>query len=102
MALFGDWRDIRSAIEAAYSEIGKTAGKDGIDRADWDLVDKSIKAYRRLAERTCVNCDKPITFQCEIVCLDCSGPLHKECAPRHFWPNGRPKGSVHQSGCKHV
>ena len=89
MSLTGDWRDTREVIEAAYADMGESHPGD-IPHRDWDLVDRALVAFKLRAGRTCSQCAGPIEFRAEIVCLDCGAPLHRECAPRHFWPNGRP------------
>ena len=88
--LFGDWRDTRAVLEAGYAAIGETHPGDLPER-DWKLAEAMIAAFRDRARRPCAECGKMIDYRAEIVCLDCGCALHKECAPRHFWPNGRPK-----------
>ncbi|TBW32608.1 hypothetical protein EYW49_21970 [Siculibacillus lacustris] len=89
MALFGDWRDTRAVIEAAYEGIGESH-PGNIPRRDWNLVERALEKFKALSGRTCGECGQPIAFRAEIVCLDCGVALHKGCAPRHFWPAGRP------------
>jgi hypothetical protein len=84
-----DWRPVRDAIEAAYEVMGEPRKLNIPDR-DWQLGGLVIAAYREQNCRTCAECQKLIPYRSEIVCLDCKCALHVECAPRHFWPNGRP------------
>jgi hypothetical protein len=87
---FGDWRPIRDAIEAAYGEMGIERG-NSIDRRDWNLVGLAMN-YAEFASRpACVECKKRLRQHQIIRCLDCKMPLCEACAPRHFWPDGRPK-----------
>ncbi len=85
-----DWRPTRAALEAAYTAIGETHTGD-LPVRDWNLATAILDAYRAQQIRICAECRKPIPYRAEIVCLDCKCALHAECAPRHFWPNGRPK-----------
>lgn len=88
--MHGDWRDTRSALQIAYQAIGETHPGD-IPERDWDLATALGTAFVDQRQRNCAGCQKSIPYREEIVCLDCGAPLHKECAPRHFWPKGRPK-----------
>ena len=94
MTVLGDWRDIRSAIEAAYAKIGEVH-TGNIPRRDWDLVESAIAEFKKNSELMCGECRESINFREEIVCLDCGTPLHRSCADRHFWPNGRPNTGIH-------
>lgn len=89
MASYGDWRVTRAALEAAYRATGEIHQGDLPER-DWKLAEALLDAFCEGARRTCAGCGKVIEFRAEIVCLDCGCALHKECAPRHFWPKGRP------------
>lgn len=84
-----DWTVTRRAIETAYSALGEPVPND-IPERDWRLVGLALEADRIASIRTCVECRKPIEHGVQIVCLDCHAALHEACAPRHFWPNGRP------------
>lgn len=87
--LFGDWRDVRAALGEAYRALGEEH-TGNLPERDWKLASEVIGSFRDACCSDCVECRKKIEFRCEIVCLDCGAPLHKKCAPRHFWPNGRP------------
>lgn len=90
--LFGDWRDTRDALETAYRVLGE-AHPGNLPERDWKLADALKVAFIEQNQRTCAECLKPIEYRSEIVCLDCGCALHKVCAPRHFWPKGRPKAA---------
>jgi hypothetical protein len=86
---FGDWRPIRNAIETAYREIGEEVPQT-IPFRDWNLAGLAIKAYEQASLPKCVECKRKLDWPSVIRCLDCKAPLCEHCAPRHFWPNGRP------------
>lgn len=88
--MHGDWRDTREALQAAYLVLGEDHPGNIPDR-DWKLAEALREAMIEQSQLSCVECHKPIRYRAEIVCLDCGAPLHRECAPRHFWPRGRPK-----------
>lgn len=90
--IFHDWQPIRKAIEAAYEALGQEIGGD-IPEADWNLAGLAIDAYRHETRAKCIDCRSPLWPSQTIRCLDCKAPLCERCAPRHFWPNGRPGGS---------
>ena len=87
---FDDWRPIRNAIEAAYTELGQKVPKN-IDKEIWNLVGLSIHHYSHAMQFDCAECRKSLRHGTEIRCLDCKAVLCEQCAPRHFWPNGRPR-----------
>jgi hypothetical protein len=89
--LFGDWRDTRAALEKAFEKIGEKPTETGYPKRDWDLVSEAIGAYREAQAYTCIECKSTVAYGTEIRCLDCKATLCEVCAPRHFWPNGRPK-----------
>lgn len=89
----GDWRDTRTVLgrmeaelEMTYQEYAKTE--------PWKFADLVIQHYKRLAQPVCAECRKKI-IGFDIRCLDCKATLCELCAPRHFWPNGRPKEDNH-------
>lgn len=86
---FHDWRPIRNAIEAAYRELGQPVPSD-IPTADWNLVGVAIEQFERAARPACIECQRSLDRYEVIRCLDCKAPLCERCAPKHFWPNGRP------------
>lgn len=88
MALFGDWRDTRAALEAARAKVGNCIHEE---KRDWELASAIIVAYREAQSFTCGECEKGIPYGQEIRCIDCKLPMHEACARVHFWPNGRPK-----------
>ncbi len=85
-----DWRSTRDALERAYEAMCEVHPGDLPER-DWRLAAALRDVFVEQSQRTCAECKKPIRYREEIVCLDCGAPLHKHCAPKHFWPNGRPK-----------
>lgn len=87
-----DWRTTRDALEAAYKVLGEDH-PGSLPERDWNLATALREAFLIRSRYTCLECHEPIRYREEIVCLDCNAPLHKDCAPRHFWPNGRPDGS---------
>jgi hypothetical protein len=90
MRSFGDWRPIRNAIEAAYRELGEDV-PSSIPERDWNLAGLSITLHERASMPRCTECKEPFdNWHAVIRCLDCKAPLCERCAPRHFWPNGRP------------
>lgn len=91
MSLFGDWRDTRAAVEAAYKAMGLPVPAS-IPRHDWNLAGEAIKAYCEAQKVSCYECHgEPMTPHEWIRCFDCNGIVCRTCAPKHFWPNGRPK-----------
>lgn len=89
---FGDWRPIRNAIEAAYAEMGiEVTGS--IDRRDWNLIGLALNHAEFASRATCLECKERLPQHAVIRCLDCKAALCERCAPRHFWPNGRPRDS---------
>lgn len=87
---FDDWLPIRNAIDKARAELGLEALKS-IPEDEWNLVGTAIEKYLEGLKAPCCECKKPIDIRHRIVCYDCKAPLCEACAPRHFWPNGRPK-----------
>lgn len=86
-----DWRPTRDALDLAYIAMGET--HLNIPERDWNLATALRDAFVKQSEFTCAGCQRPIRYREEIRCLDCGAALHKECAPRHFWPNGRPEAA---------
>jgi len=87
-----DWRPTRDALTLVYRAMGEPVPLD-IPRRDWELASGLRSVFIDQHTYTCAECRKPIPYRTEITCLDCNAPLHKECAPRHFWPKGRPKNA---------
>lgn len=89
---FGDWRAVRKAIEQSYVAMGKQV-PSSIPREDWNLVGLAIAAHAFNTRCPCagLRCEKKLYAHEVIRCLDCKAPLCEDCAPGHFWPNGRPK-----------
>lgn len=88
--IFGNWQSIRAAIEAAYTALGREVPKS-IPTEDWNFAGLAIDAYAHGMRSTCCECKNKLWPSETIRCLDCKAPLCEGCAPRHFWPNGRPK-----------
>jgi hypothetical protein len=92
MALFGDWRDVRAAVEAAIETVDGTRPTGNLDKRDYALVEAALEHYRQAQAFACVECGEKVPYGQEIRCVDCKGAMHEGCAKRHFWPNGRPRG----------
>lgn len=90
----GDWQSVRAAIEAAYAVLGIQQGQSGIDKRDWNLVLLALDFKTHASQPQCVECQQRVPWNQSITCYDCGAPMHKDCATRHFWPNGRPKDGV--------
>lgn len=87
---FYDWQSLRNTIQTVKAVLNDPV-EGSIDRKDWNFAGLCIDHFKHTSRRTCVECETLIPFQREIVCYDCEAPLCRNCAPRHFWPNGRPK-----------
>jgi hypothetical protein len=87
--IFDDWISIRAAIEAAYRALGREVPTN-IPVDDWNLVGLAIEAYQHASRPSCWDCRARLWPSQIIRCLDCKAPLCERCAPKHFWPNGRP------------
>ena len=87
--MFGDWRSIRNAIDAAREVLGEPPAGN-IPDPDWKLVGLAMTYNDWVSRISCINCQKKLLRYQEIRCLDCKAVLCEQCAPRHFWPNGRP------------
>jgi len=94
---FGDWRPVRDAIEAAQRALGKTP-TDDIPTDVWNLVGLAMDYHAFSSAPHCVECEKHLFRRTVIRCFDCKAPLCETCAPRHFWPNGRPTSEVPRVG----
>ena len=92
---YGDWRDTKAAITDAYGVIGETH-KGDVPERDWKLVDAALTSYRDALQSVCIECKTVLPVKSEIRCLDCKAPLCETCAPKHFWPNGRPRSETHK------
>lgn len=92
--IFAGWQSIRAAADAVYEVLGKKhAG--GIVTDDWNLIGLGIDAYRHQTKTSCLECEKPLWPHEIIRCLECKTPLCETCAPKHFWPKGRPSDDLH-------
>lgn len=89
---FGDWHPVREAMTNAYSAMEVTI-EGNIPTREWNLVGLALDYHRHATMSACVNCKTPLDHWLVIRCLDCKAPLCEQCAPRHFWPNGRPQKS---------
>ena len=87
--LFGDWRDVRAALDLAVAEVDGAKPDSHVER-DWKLASAVIKHFRTAQASICFECREPVLYGREIRCLDCKAVLCERCAPRHFWPNSRP------------
>ena len=103
MALFGEWRDIRKAVEDAVEIVDGVRPTGSIDKRDYAIVRAAIESFRASQAFACIECGEVVEYGQEIRCLDCKRPLHERCAIRHFWPNGRPREDrrAHDSTPKH-
>lgn len=89
MTLFGDWRDVRAALDLAVADVDG-AKPQSHDQRDWKIAAAVVANFRAAQAFVCAECQKPLPYGQEIRCLDCKAALCEGCAPRHFWPNGRP------------
>jgi len=95
---FGDWPPIRNAIVAAYKALGQEAPSN-IPVEVWNIAGLAIDAYRHGARSHCIDCHEALWPQATIRCLDCKAPLCENCAPKHFWPDGkRPRTLTGETG----
>jgi hypothetical protein len=92
VALFGDWRDVRSAFEDAVEKVDETRPTGTLDQREYAIAAFTIESYRRAQAFVCAECAQPVPYGQEIRCIDCKAAMHESCARRHFWPNGRPAG----------
>ena len=93
--ILGDWRPYRKAIDAAYERIGEPL-QSNIPERDWNFACAVVAAFPDVTKTKCVNCKNDLAWHQAIRCLDCKSSLCETCAPRHLWPNGRPKAPDHK------
>ena len=92
--MFGGWQSIADAIRTAYSVTGERRPdqfNEDIPARDWNLIGTAIEYHADQLRPKCFNCTDPIDSGKDIRCLDCRVVFCPLCAPKHFWPNGRPK-----------
>ena len=85
---WGNWQSIRDALRAAY-EVLELERKGDIPLVEWQIAGLVLDFHKHTFTPECSECRKPITTEEPIKCFDCGCHLHKGCAERHFWPNGR-------------
>ena len=88
--IFDSWRPIRDAIDASYRARGLEPPRS-VPKDEWNMVGLAIHFHDHAGRATCVNCRSKLWNYQTIRCLDCKAALCEQCAPKHFWPNGRPK-----------
>lgn len=90
----GDWRDQRELMRRVYEAKGQKLPANLPD-GEWEffklIMEKHREVLDALTNPKCASCEKRIYSITEVIrCLDCKAPFCETCAPRHFWPNGRP------------
>lgn len=84
-----DWPPVRAAIEGAYRALGRET-PSSIPTEEWNLVALAMDFHKHASRSACLECRTPLFRTQEIRCLDCKAVVCETCAPKHFWPNGRP------------
>lgn len=79
--VFGDWRDLRGAIEAA--DPTWEAKPDPERKALWDFAEGVIREFQPMREK-CWTCGKVIASREAYRCADCHSPHCRGCIRRHF------------------
>lgn len=79
--LFGDWRDLRAAIEAAVP--GWQEMPEAERKRIWDQFDTFVKNYAPMYA-TCEGCGKEMTVASTFRCADCHTPYCERCIRPHF------------------
>lgn len=83
---FGDWRDLRRAIERAAPDWG-TASEETRKQL-WDFAQALIDEHP-VAKAQCRNCRKIIWARSAYRCADCKTHYCETCIRPHFGPNHR-------------
>ena len=79
--VFGDWRDLREAVEAA-DQTWSARGNDERE-ALWAFAEGVIREFQPLRER-CLTCGEIIPSREAYRCADCHTPHCRGCIRRHF------------------
>lgn len=85
--IFGDWRDLRGAIEA-HDPAWRERSEDERN-ALWDFADGVIRNFEPLRAQ-CGHCRRLISWTEAFRCADCRMVLCEDHTRQHFGPNHRP------------
>lgn len=84
--VFGDWRDLRGALERADPDW---SGKTNDERAAaWDAAKAVIEQYHPMRAK-CLNCGDVVPALSIYRCADCHTHYCERCIRPHFGPNHR-------------
>lgn len=79
--IFGDWRDLRNAIERSYPDWQRL---DGESRKEmWAFVEGVLAEYAPLRSQ-CMECRSIISARAAYRCTECKGHLCETCIYPHF------------------
>ncbi len=84
--VFGDWRDLRGAIERAAPEWRATS--EEARKQLWDFAEAVIAEYAPLKFQ-CRGCKQVLPLSDNYRCADCHAPYCPLCIRPHFGPNHR-------------
>jgi len=84
--IFGDWRDLRAAIESA-SPLWQEASASERSKL-WDFAQSIIAEYAPMKARCC-ECKIIIPARDAYRCADCHSHCCQACIRPHFGPNHR-------------
>jgi len=84
--VFGDWRDLRGAIERAAPEW-RTADSETCQML-WNFAEAVIAEYTPFKVR-CLGCKQVIDMRRAYRCADCKSWCCERCIRPHFGPNHR-------------
>lgn len=79
--IFGDWRDLRKAIENA-SPLWKEAGEEERGKL-WDFAQSVIAEYAPMKAR-CLECEAVMPARESYRCTECKAHLCESCIYPHF------------------
>lgn len=89
---FNNWTVIRSALDAAYKELGLTMIKTGENSQSypddhWNIAGLIHEyVHNKIFDNhsRCKSCNVGLNIETIIRCLDCNMPLCAPCAKKHF------------------
>ena len=85
-AVFGDWRDLRGAIERAAPEWA--SANEETRKQLWDFAEAVIAEYAPFKFQ-CWGCKQVLPLARSYRCADCHAPYCERCITPHFGPNHR-------------
>jgi hypothetical protein len=84
--VFGDWRDLRGAIERASPDW--RSADDKTRKMLWDFAGAVVAEYAP-AKAQCRGCKTVMPARAAYRCADCHSHLCERCIIPHFGPNHR-------------